>query len=158
VRRYTLAERIRSRLQALELSSRREKLQYLAQCAWGKLSATLAKRYAEDLLPKATQFKGGARSSQLRALDAVQMANRRALSAYRLRPYPGRVTLFCAEDPDNGHEHAADNGWTEFAKGGIEIHQIPGEHQMIFAQPNVRALAIKLDACIRAALAENNRG
>jgi thioesterase domain-containing protein len=95
------------------------------------------------LLYKAKQPNGGALSTQLRALDVVQMANRRALSAYKLRPYPGRVTLFHAQDPDDGYECAADNGWTEFAMGGIQIHEIPGEHQLIFAQP-VRTLAEKL--------------
>jgi thioesterase domain-containing protein len=130
------------------------------QWAWGKLGANLANWHedAHYLLYKANQPNGGALSTQLRALDVVQMANRRALSAYKLRTYPGRVTLFRAQDPDDGYEYAADNGWTEFAMGGIQIHEIPGEHQLIFAQPNVRTLAEKLDACTRAALAENIRG
>ena len=64
--------------------------------------------------------------------------------------------MFRAEDPDDGCAHPADNGWTKFAGGGIEIHNVPGEHQFIFAQPNVRMLAEKLDACIRAALAKKH--
>jgi acyl-CoA synthetase (AMP-forming)/AMP-acid ligase II len=73
----------------------------------------------------------------------VQMTNKRALFAYKLNPYPGRVTLFRAKDPNDGYEYAADNGWSALAKGGVEIHNIPGEHEEIFAQPNVRELAKK---------------
>jgi amino acid adenylation domain-containing protein len=155
-RHYSLVERIRLRLQEREHSSRAEKLRYLVQCAWGKVGATLAKRDedAANVLYKTRQLNSGAGSTPPRALDVVQMANKRAFSAYKLNPYPGRVTLFRAKDPDDGYEYAADYGWSALAKGGVEIHNIPGEHQEIFAQPNVRELAKKLDACLRAALAE----
>jgi thioesterase domain-containing protein len=130
------------------------------QCAWGKVGATLAKQDedGEKVIYKTRQLNSGAASRSAsrppRALQVVQMTNKRALFAYKLNPYPGRVTLFRAKDPNDGYEFAVDNGWSALAKGGVEIHNIPGEHEEIFAQPNVRELAKKLDACIRAALAE----
>jgi thioesterase domain-containing protein len=151
-RRYSLAERIRLRLRARELSSPDEKLKYLMQRAWGKLQSN---EIAQKLRHKSKQLNGAPVSTEPRSLHVVHLANRRALAAYKLHAYPGKITLFHAENPDDGYEYLADHGWTQIAKGGIEIHKIPGEHQTIFAQPNVRALAEKLDACIRVALAEN---
>jgi thioesterase domain-containing protein/acyl carrier protein len=158
-RRYSLAERIRLRLRARELSSPGEKLQYLMRRAWGKLGAILVQSHndAQRLLHKSKQLNGGSVSTEPRGLHVVHLANRRALAAYKLHAYPGKITLFHAENPDDGYEYLAVHGWTQFAKGGIEIHEVPGEHQTIFAQPNVRVLAEKLDACIRVALAENIR-
>ena len=154
--RSSLAERIKWRLLSLDRSSR-GKLQFLVQCASAKIGASFAKWQgdARNLLSKAKQLNGGAPSTQLRALDLVQRANRRALTAYKLHPYPGRITLFRSQDTGDGYEYPADYGWTQFAKGGIQIHEVPGEHQTIFAQPNVRTLAARLDVCIRAALAES---
>ena len=159
VLRFSLAERIKWRLKSLDRSSRGEKLQFLLQCASIKVGASFAKwqEDARNMLSKAKQLNGGAPSTQLRALDLVQRANRRALSAYKLHPYPGRITLFRSQDPGDGYEYPADYGWTQFAKGGIQIHEVPGDHQTIFAQPNVRTLAARLDTCIRAALAESIR-
>jgi amino acid adenylation domain-containing protein len=153
--RYTsLVERIRLRLRAPELSSPRDKLEFLARCAWGKLSSALEKGYkaAQNMPYRISRFNARAVPTQLRALEVVQLTNRRALAAYKLRGYPGRITLFRTENSDSG---TADHGWAEFARGGIEIHEVPGEHETIFSRPNVCVLAQKLDACIRAALAEN---
>jgi thioesterase domain-containing protein len=159
-RRSSLAERIRLRLRARELSSPGKKLQYLVLRAWGKLGAILVKSHedAQKLLHRFKRLNGARVSTEPHGLHVVHQAHMSALAAYKLHAYPGRITLFRAENPYNGYEYLADHGWTQFAKGGIEIHEVPGEHDTIFAQPNVRALAGKLDACIRAALAENIRG
>jgi thioesterase domain-containing protein len=150
-RRLSLTEWIRSWLQIKELLSRVRLFKDLLQRAGRKIGAILAKGQMDvrNLLDKAKKLNPGSSSTQEHALRVVQLANRRALSAYELHPYPGRVTLFRAEGPDNASPFGAESGWTEFAKGGIQIHQIPGEHQKIFAQPNVRTLAEKLDACLR---------
>jgi amino acid adenylation domain-containing protein len=159
-RRCSLAERIRFRLRARELSSPGKKLQYLMQRTWGKLGAILVKSHedAQKLLHKLKKLNLGRVSTEPRGLHVVHRAHMSALAAYKLHAYSGRITVFRAEKPYNGYEYVDDHGWTRFAKGGIEIHEVPGEHDTIFAPPNVRALAEKLDACIRPALAENTRG
>jgi hypothetical protein len=73
----------------------------------------------------------------------------RAQSKYKPRSYPGRIVLFCPVDPDP--ESAADRGWSRIAKGGLEIHEIPGDHYTVFASEHVPVLAEKLSACLRAA-------
>jgi thioesterase domain-containing protein len=152
--RHSLAHLIRLGLQARGFSPPVEKLQTLLRRTWSKLTTTLVER-----LQRAQNLPGQTKpaSTPPSAVQFVQMSNLQAVSIYQLRPYPGRVTLFRAESPDDGYVHSADNGWTKFAGGGIEIHNVPGEHQAIFTRPNVRVLAEKLDACIRAALVENIR-
>jgi len=40
-------------------------------------------------------------------------------------------------------------GWRELLTGRSEIHEIPGVHEEIFREPNVRVLAQKLSACLQ---------
>jgi amino acid adenylation domain-containing protein len=65
---------------------------------------------------------------------------------YRLRPWPGRVTLFRA----SGHwdpRLSLDLGWRTLAKGGIEVFEVPGTHDdLVFNEQNIRALAEQLRA------------
>ena len=72
---------------------------------------------------------------------------------YDLRTYPGRVTLFVLAERDGMSDSlfdpALDNidpqlGWGRVAAGGVEVHELPGEHISIFREPNVRILAEKL--------------
>jgi thioesterase domain-containing protein len=74
----------------------------------------------------------------------------RAGSEYVPKPYAGRVTLLrtrrqpflCSFDPRYG--------WRELAAGGVEVHLIPGSHEAIFVEPDVVALAGKVNACLEA--------
>jgi amino acid adenylation domain-containing protein len=141
-RPHSLTQRIRLGLQGRAFSPSGERLQLLLQRTWSKLTSKLANR-----LRNTNDF-----------VQVVQMSNLQALSNYRLRPYPGRITLFRAEHRDDGCAHTADNGWTDYAEGGIEIHNVPGEHEAIFNQPNVRVLAEKLDACIEGVLSAKSCG
>ena len=149
-RRYSLAHRIKLQLQTRASASPGEKLLYLLHRAWSNLTGAVVTRLqnAQNLLrhPEAPPS----------AVELVQMSHQHALSNYKLQPYPGEITLFRAEDPDDGCEHPADNGWTKFAGGGLQIHKIPGQHQQIFAQPNVCVLAEKLAACLHASFAKSN--
>lgn len=40
-------------------------------------------------------------------------------------------------------------GWRESLLGRSELHEIPGGHEEVFREPNVRVLAEKLSACLR---------
>ena len=80
----------------------------------------------------------------------VGMMIARAQSKYKACAYPGRIVLFRAADDDDDEMNDA-CGWDHIAKGGLEIYDIPGNHQTIFDPQNVAALAEKLGACIRAA-------
>jgi thioesterase domain-containing protein len=39
-------------------------------------------------------------------------------------------------------------GWREFALKGVNVHDIPGEHNTIFAPPNDEKFAVVLQQCL----------
>jgi len=41
-----------------------------------------------------------------------------------------------------------DNGWGEYA-ARVDVHEVPGDHDSMVLEPNVRVLANKLQKCIR---------
>ncbi|MDB6125045.1 MAG: non-ribosomal peptide synthetase [Pedosphaera sp.] len=75
----------------------------------------------------------------------------RAVDKYISKPYSGRVTLFrtrrqpllCSFDPGYG--------WSELASAGITVKIIPGSHESIFKEPDVRHLAEQLQCALREA-------
>jgi len=93
---------------------------------------------------------------------AIEAAFRTAFSRYRPAPYPGGVTLFRPQlthayvlgpgrllDSNLEYVHH-DNGWGRFA-GGVEVHEVPGTHDSMVLEPNVRVVAARLRACIQKA-------
>jgi thioesterase domain-containing protein len=67
-----------------------------------------------------------------------------ALKQYVPRHYRGRVTLFRARTQPLLGSHAPDMGWKRRAAGGVEIHIIPGDHDSIMLEPEVRVLGARL--------------
>jgi FkbH-like protein len=75
----------------------------------------------------------------------------RAGAEYVPKPYSGRITLvrtrsqplFCSYDPAYG--------WGELAAQGVDIRIIPGSHENIFKEPDVRSLAQTLETCLATA-------
>jgi thioesterase domain-containing protein len=76
-------------------------------------------------------------------------AHVRALLNYHPKPYDGRNTLFrtrgyqyiCSFDPLYG--------WGELARGGIDVHVVPGAHESILEEPHVAVLAKQLAECLQ---------
>jgi amino acid adenylation domain-containing protein len=64
--------------------------------------------------------------------------------------YPGKITLFWAEDAPRDFE---DNrlAWRKFAAGGCEIHVVPGTHTKMREEPHVQKLVEKLRPCLEKA-------
>ena len=70
-----------------------------------------------------------------------------AIHKYVLRPYAGRVVIFTAQDKGPSFSHVGpDMGWTPYAGGTIDVHRIPGTHDDVMQDPNVRVLVDKLQA------------
>jgi thioesterase domain-containing protein/NRPS condensation-like uncharacterized protein len=64
---------------------------------------------------------------------------------YQPRPWPGPITLFRASvQPDP--RLPLDLGWTPFAEGGVEVLELPGDHDLVFQEPNIQVLAAQLRA------------
>ncbi len=86
----------------------------------------------------------------------VFKSNLKAMMDYRPQPYPGKATLFFAEEKPEFIEVARDPflGWGAYVQGGVEVIRIPGDHVHMLQEPNVHVVAEKLLACLRAAEAE----
>ncbi len=89
--------------------------------------------------------------NRLRQIEAL---HQQVLDNYQFKEYPGTVTLFKSDTkPDNvGDKWEPTLGWQYFAKGGVEIHDIPGTHRNIFNEPNIQIFAKKFSSCINKAL------
>jgi len=78
----------------------------------------------------------------------IDVKNIQAWEKYIFTPYDGTIELFRAKKRTfymNDFEHL---GWKPFAKKGINIHEIPGEHNYIFAPPNDKEFARILQQCL----------
>ncbi|MGE3635990.1 MAG: KR domain-containing protein, partial [Sandaracinaceae bacterium] len=94
--------------------------------------------------------------------EAIEAAFRRALGRYELRKYPGSVCLFrprleVAFDLGEGrllnHQRDyvyADNGWTKYV-GSLDVEEVPGDHDSMVLEPNVRVLAARFRQAIERA-------
>jgi thioesterase domain-containing protein len=65
---------------------------------------------------------------------------------YQKKPFPGRLTLFRATKQDAGVP--PDNGWGRIFQGGIDIHEIPGDHWQILSEPGIDVLAKSISDCL----------
>jgi thioesterase domain-containing protein/acyl carrier protein len=87
---------------------------------------------------------------KLANLEHVYNTNMRALDSYRPQPYRGRVTLFNAEEKDPAMLRDPLYAWPGLAEE-IEVHTVPGKHDTMLMEPNVSALARKLEESLRQA-------
>jgi thioesterase domain-containing protein len=72
-------------------------------------------------------------------------ANLRALAAYQPIPYPGEVTLFRATISDPLEDYGVtDLGWAPFVSGDVHICKVPGTHDSLVREPNVKTLVAEL--------------
>ena len=70
-----------------------------------------------------------------------------AVQNYKLRPYDGRLTLFRATEQDDA-SGPYDLGWASIFTQGVQVYDLPGDHERIFLEPNIDALATSLRAAL----------
>ncbi|GAB4211745.1 MAG: type I polyketide synthase [Sandaracinaceae bacterium] len=100
--------------------------------------------------------------------DKMEVAFRAALGRYQLARYDGDVVLYRPRlsprwtlpdgtmiDKDR-HYMAADNGWTPWVRR-LEVIEVPGDHDSMVLEPNVRVLARRMRKAIEAAEASMAR-
>ena len=86
---------------------------------------------------------------------------RDAVERYRALPYPGRLAMFrssevdgelLAGSPPEWQRNFADPtyGWGPLAGGGVEVFRVPGYHETMVMEPNVRELARLIHALLAA--------
>jgi thioesterase domain-containing protein len=76
---------------------------------------------------------------------------RRRAATYPAQPYPGKLTIIRSEV----HHRSPDPhlGWTGWAKGGVDLHRVPGDHSYLFTRRNAELAAQQLRICLREAQA-----
>ena len=86
--------------------------------------------------------------SQAHRFVELCKADFRATRNYMMHRYPGRITLFRANQEPAGTSPDPSFGWCEWAAGGVEVHAVPGNHANMVYEPHVEKLALKLRTCL----------
>ena len=152
-RRYTLGERIALRAKVMAGKSMGKKIGYVFDRGIRKLAVKIlvarhsVNRTAYKIFSKRREKVA---APHLRALR-VQEAHQQAMCEYRPYLYHEKLTLIRAENPNDGFEFDSELGWGGLAADGIEIHDVPGEHETIFHDPHVQILAATMRDCIEKA-------
>lgn len=81
-------------------------------------------------------------------LQRLKKANVQAVHAYAPRPYAGALTLFRAQTQRVTAMPDPYLGWNQLVTGGIEVHEIPGDHYSMFTSPHSRVFASQLRDCL----------
>ncbi|HSK77828.1 MAG TPA: amino acid adenylation domain-containing protein [Thermoanaerobaculia bacterium] len=81
-------------------------------------------------------------------LFQIFRGNVQAMLKYRPKPFGGRVTLFQAASRAAGASRSSKLGWGRWARGGMDIVKVPGDHHSIVRVPDVETLAEQLDSRI----------
>ncbi|MGB3514351.1 MAG: AMP-binding protein [Microcoleaceae cyanobacterium] len=91
------------------------------------------------------------RQPTLNRIIKVILANSEAIINYTSQIYTGKITLFRTNEQFGINHQDMAWGWSNLAKGGLEIHKISGHHLNILRQPYVEIVAQKLKICLEQA-------
>lgn len=162
-------DRLNRHISNLNGSRPSEKLSYVLK----RVANVARKRKAamqRSALRTANSFYRGIGIPVPRALQEIRVANQLAHGRYEPRVYPGKVTLLRArQQPGVGtgsrnrlgldfkkYDEFRDLGWSALAGGGVEVHDVPGNHDDMYYPPHVGELSEKLGACLSKAQASGN--
>ncbi|RYZ36779.1 MAG: non-ribosomal peptide synthetase, partial [Myxococcaceae bacterium] len=91
---------------------------------------------------------------EMRTLFQVFSANTRALRRYVPGRIDGPLTVLRAVDAIDFAPVRRDRGWGGTCGGGVELHEVPGDHYSLLQPPRVQALAERLKALLLRAAPE----
>jgi amino acid adenylation domain-containing protein len=110
-----------------------------------RLPHVLQQVQAAGLLP------AGIEASQAQDYFRGFQAGLAAMARYRPRPFGGKLVFFQPQQPLQNILPDSRSRWRDLASGGLDIHEVPGNHYTMLTPPNVATLARKLEACLAAA-------
>lgn len=130
----------------------------LAQLDWrdrlGYVGTNLRRRLVRSrVVPRRVKLylkgagAGVGRSTTRWRLDMFER-NLAAITAYKVGPYPGRLTLFRARLGAPAIHADPAGGWGGVAGGGVEVYDVGGRHMEMFREPFVRGLGAALRGCL----------
>jgi len=114
-----------------------------------KLRRELNKKKLKAALQSA-QASGQSLSHKQRHLPVAE-AHSKANKMYVPQTYAGKLTLIQTQGDlkaPEGYEIEPQWGWGKIAKGGLEIHVVPGRHHAVLTDENIAAQAEILRACL----------
>lgn len=85
-------------------------------------------------------------------MDRINAVHHQALFQYNLKPFKDKVVLFKALDRVYFVDDFEFLGWRKYALDGVEVHDIPGNHDTMFKEPNCQILAQEMDKAILLAI------
>ncbi|MES2703277.1 MAG: amino acid adenylation domain-containing protein [Bacteroidota bacterium] len=77
-------------------------------------------------------------------ISKVDETHLRAFMNYQLSPFEDKVYLFKAKSRMYFVDDFKYLGWKSYAKNGVEVYDVPGDHKTMFHHPNVSELAKSL--------------
>ncbi len=80
--------------------------------------------------------------------NRIDQANMRAYENYVLRPLEVKVDLFRAKEQLFYVEDFEFLGWKPFARGGVVVHEVEGNHLNLFDEPNGEVFARRLQGVL----------
>jgi len=83
------------------------------------------------------------------AIPTVLEANLRAQREWQPNVFRGRITLLRSAERTVDFEFDPRMGWGRLATQGVEILDVPGEHQTMLWEPHVQVLAGRLAECLQ---------
>lgn len=96
---------------------------------------------------QAIDGRGELGGALIRVRDAILVATRK----YVPKIYDGHLLVFAAKTRDDDPYRDGALGWLPVARGGVTAYEIEGDHVSIFRNPDVGAIAEKLDRALREA-------
>jgi thioesterase domain-containing protein len=81
-------------------------------------------------------------------LDRVMNASLHAAATFVPQPYSGSALLFRAGTRSPEVYDDGSSGWTPVVGGGITVVDVAGDHETLFVEPNVRAVASRIAAAL----------
>ena len=85
------------------------------------------------------------------ANDSYRLMNRAGHAYHAAKAYPGRITLFRPMKSTSRSNPDLSLGWNRIAEGGVEVHEVSGEHTNFLRKPTVTQIAQELVVCLQQA-------
>ncbi len=133
----SFADRIHHHIESLRLSKRGKRWPYIVA------KATKAKNQTRRTYKRTKQkVARGVLTSLGRPLPEALVVTQNAIAvatrAYCPTQYDGDILLFRATKQQRGIQRDDTLGWSKFAAGNLDIHEVKGDHGSIVVEPRVR--------------------
>jgi amino acid adenylation domain-containing protein len=113
-----------------------------------RYKSTMVKRKLTELSWKLNPIKPKEQVGFFGYSHEIDKMNQKAAENYYLTPYNGKIDLFRAKVRTFYMDDPEYLGWKNYALKGVNVHEIPGDHNYIFAPPNDREFAEVLQNCL----------